>query len=154
MLVNHDIDLEAELRAIEASLPDRPRKKPGKPEAKVQRVIVKGLRAAGMLVVHYPNGGLRSRAGHMAATADGEIIGWPDLGIYSRDGRHALFEVKPATWKAPLPPKMGQRPSKAWVQWAGRLALYERIRSHGFEVEVVQSLDDALRYLRAWGFVR
>jgi hypothetical protein len=90
----------------------------------------------------------------MAATADGEITGWPDLGIYSLDGRHALLEVKPATWKAPLPPKIGARPSAAWVKWAGRLALYERIRSHGFEVEVVQSLDDALRYLRGWGWVR
>jgi hypothetical protein len=157
MLINTDLTLEQEMQAIEASLPDPTvkRKRRADPEGQVQRAIIKACALVGVMAVHVPNEAKRSLRGHQKAKRDGMVKGFPDLLIYGQGAmkRHALFEVKAPAWKAPRAPKIGQTPTEAWHEWAIRLRLYEDLRRRGFEVEVVQSVDDALRYLRGWGWV-
>lgn len=157
MLVNPDMTLEQELAAIEAGLrAPKPRKAkaPTVSESAVQRAIIKALALSGIMAVHVPNAAKRSLNQAMAMKRDGLVKGFPDLILYGHDGRHALFEVKAPGWKEPAQPKPGGRVTQAHHDWAYRLRLYANLRERGFEVEVVQSVDDAMRYLRAWGWVR
>ena len=154
MLVNHGIPVEQELDDIEAGFAPLRKKRAGlKPEQRVQRLVINAVRRLGIVAVHVPNGGKRGRWGHTTAKLDGEVAGFPDVLLYGRDGRHALFEVKPPEWKAPRAPKIGQKPSASFKDWAERIRLYEDLRGRHFEVEVVRSLDQALGYLRAWGWI-
>lgn len=153
MLVEHSMSLEQEMAMLERAS-KRPAKRRGpSPEQATQRAIIKALHLAGILAVHIPNEGKRSLNAAMQAKRDGMVKGFPDLALYGRNGRHALFEVKPPSWKAPRAPAIGAKPSDAYQEWSQRLRLYENLRGRGFEVEVVQSVDDALRFLRAWGWV-
>ena len=149
MLVNPAMTLEQELAAIEAGLRAPNRRKAGQAvsESAVQRAIIKALNAHGLLCMHVPNAGKRGLGAAMALKRDGMTTGWPDLAVYASEARHCLFEVKPPHWKAP-------RSGEALHQWNQRLRLYDAIRSRGTPVEVVQSIDDALRHLRRWGWVR
>ena len=158
MLVKTDMPLADEIDALgprrARQAKRRATKLPSPSEAMVQRAIIQALQFHGILAVHVPNEGNRSMLGHMRAKMDGLRRGFPDLLIYAPGGRHALLEVKAPNWKAPIAPPLGQKPSKAYAQWAERIRLYEQLRDLGFEVEVVQSVDDAKRYLRAWGWMR
>lgn len=150
MLVNPAMTLEQEMAAIEAGLrvPKRRKAKaPAVSESTVQRAIIKALHGHGLLCMHVPNAGKRGLGAAMALKRDGMTTGWPDLAVYASEARHCLFEVKPPHWKAP-------RSGEALHQWNQRLRLYDAIRSRGTPVEVVQSIDDALRHLRDWGWVR
>ncbi|HEV7457338.1 MAG TPA: VRR-NUC domain-containing protein [Roseococcus sp.] len=152
MLVKTDMLLGDEIDALGRKGNSRKLVQPS--EAMVQRAIIQMCQFNGVMAVHVPNEAKRSMLGHVRAKMDGLRVGFPDLLLYRAGGKHALFEVKAPTWKAPQPPKPGRKPSKAYSKWADRIALYERLRGYGFEVEVVQSVDDARRYLRAWGWAR
>jgi hypothetical protein len=157
MLINRDLTLEQELAAIEAGLRAPKRRKakaPAVSESTVQRAIIKALALSGIMAVHVPNAAKRSINQAMTMKRDGLVKGFPDLILYGHDGRHALLEVKPPHWKEPAQPPPGRRVTEAYHEWAYRLRLYANLRERGFEVEVVQSVDDAIRYLRAWGWLR
>lgn len=63
-------------------------------ERTIQRRIVNGLRKAGYVVWHIPNGGSRhtQEAGNLKR--DGVMAGVPDLWVLARDGRSWWLEVK------------------------------------------------------------
>ena len=117
-------------------------------ERVVQRNIIAGLRAHGFAVVHIPNGGEykgteqeRIRRA-IAKRMDGEVAGFPDLAVLSRQKRHGhastgWLEVKSAKGKV----------SERQEQCHAALA------EDGHKVAVVRSLDDAICALQQWGWL-
>ena len=115
-------------------------KAPVPKERAVQRAIISALRAAGYRVVHIPNGG--AYHGDIAARArmaiakrmDGEVAGFPDLLVMSRDGRAGFLEVKRPGGKA------GER----------QFVCHAVLAADGFPVAVVNDAAVALDLVRGW----
>lgn len=119
-----------------ADCPNRPKpKRRGAPEALIQRAIIDRLRLHGVLVMHVPNAGKRSRITGARLKADGLRPGWPDLAVYLH-GKHALLEVKA--------PKGRLSPAQQ--------ACHAELGRHAFTVAVVTSQEEAVEALRDRGF--
>ena len=118
-------------------------------ERAVQREIVRDLRKIGLRCVHIPNGAhlagdAEARARKWGAmVGDGAVPGFPDL-LVMKPGttpRTGFLEVKrPGT----VPDTVGIRRQQQ---------CRDAIAMDGFPVAVVQSVDEAVGTMRAWGFI-
>lgn len=116
-------------------------------ERDVQREIVGSLRRLGLRCVHVPNGAYLSGDGPARARqwgamlGDGAVAGFPDLLIMTGDGRTGFLEVK--------------RPGKipATDHTRRQDSCRDALARDGFPVALVQSLDEALAAVTAWGFL-
>jgi hypothetical protein len=113
-------------------------------ESAIQKDIVRVLRLGlphGFLVVGVSNNP-RSRIAGAIEKSMGMVAGLPDLAVYGAlvtDDAATPFtgflEVKTATGRLS----------------SAQLDIHDRLRSNGFHVATVRSVDDALATARAWG---
>ena len=98
--------------------------------------ILRYLRAVlpDAMVFHVPNGGLRSKAEAGKLERMGVVAGIPDILVWTRGGLTLAFEVK--TSRGQLSPDQS--------------AVHEWMRSAGFRVAVVRSIDETREALAAW----
>ena len=98
--------------------------------------ILRYLRAVlpDAMVFHVPNGGLRSKAEAGKLERMGVVAGIPDILVWTRGGLTLAFEVK--TSRGRLSPD--QR------------AMHEWMRSAGFRVAVVRSINETREALKVW----
>jgi hypothetical protein len=118
-------------------------KKPKQSERLVQRAIIRALGKLGFRAVHVPNGaqlagGAQSRARQMnALKGDGLLVGFPDLIIFSKDGRVGFLEVK----------------NEGGKQSSNQIIVERWMIEESQKYAVVRSVDDALATLRTWGWL-
>lgn len=114
-----------------------------RPETKIQRAMLKHIRALGFEAVHVPNGAVlagnpKRKAIQMnALKADGLMVGFPDLLIYGPNGKHGLIEVKAEGGKQ----QASQQAVEAWLSgW-------------GHHYAVCRSDDDVTEAMTEWGWL-
>ena len=111
-------------------------KRKAQPEAAIQRAIIARLRMSGIVCHHSPNAAKRSVIGGRRIKADGMITGWPDLTVVGPEGLVAFLEVKGP---------------KGRVSDAQR-EIGTMLRHMGHIWTPVYSQDEAVEWLRAWGW--
>lgn len=122
-------------------------KAPVPKERAIQRQIVSGLRAMGLRVVRVGNGGEHKGTEEqrirraMAKRMDGEVAGFPDLLIMTRDGRAGFLEVKRPSGS------MGDR-----AHLERQAVCHAILAEDHFPVAVARTFDEAVEHVTAWGF--
>jgi hypothetical protein len=125
---------------LETALPTRRRKRkaPQASERSIQIAIKSRLAFHGIVCLHIPNEGRRSKAAGFRLRQEGMIAGAPDLICIGAGGRVAWLEVKRADGRV--------APAQA--------AFHDTLRDKGHLVAVVRSQDEAVDTLRAAGWFR
>lgn len=111
-----------------------------RPEDAVQRAVFQHLKARaapGVFAFHVPNGGRRKPIEASIFKGLGVIAGVPDVILFRAGHAHAL-ELKALSGK--LSPS--------------QIECHEKLRAAGVEPYVAYGLDDALRWLEKFGFLK
>ena len=111
-----------------------------RPEDIIQRTVFQHIHArgvAGLVAIHVPNGGLRSRVEAKILSGLGVTAGAPDLLLWHQ-GRSYALELKAE----------GGRTSEAQV------AMLTRLKDAGVLAAVGSGIDNALAILEGWGLLR
>jgi len=127
-----------------------PMPKTGPTEASEQRRLVGALRRAGVVFVHVPMGGARSRASGSEMRSQGAQKGFPDLLIFDAPLRSVR---RPGSYEWPVGialelkrPVRGSEPKPEQIFWLEQLA------ERGWLATVQWGADAALEYLRDKGY--
>ena len=113
----------------------------GMTEEAVHRAVIRHLEyrsAPGVVWMHVPNGGGRSRAEAGVLKAMGTQPGVPDI-LAFRDGRCFGLELKR---------ERGGRVSPAQAE------MHTRLAEAGVEIAVAHGIDEAVDTLKQWGLIR
>jgi hypothetical protein len=128
-----------------AAPPKRKRQKVAGSEDQLQRSVARLLDLSGLLWLHIPNGGQRNAIVAAKLKAQGVKRGAPDIMIFEPE--HITATAKRDAFGArysglAIELKVAGKPTPAQFAW------HDRLRSHGWRVEVCYTLEEVLKVVK------